>query len=828
MATSRKIVKIFLASPGDLSEERRVAKSAVDEFNRLWADLLGYHLELVGWEDVAPSFGRPQALINLDLEECELFVGMMWKRWGTPPSASGPYSSGFEEEYSITLRKREATGAPEIALYFKNVDPKLLESPDDDLKKVTAFRAQVIAEKKLLFDSFDGLADFRERFSLCIGRYLQRLTAQDRQSDDGAQQALEGGSSSRADVHEPEKSAVYSPFSDKGAEFLRQFIAKAENELGEKPITATEVARFRLLGAAIGKPGNNEDVLGTHDANILFFQRGSLDLGEAELRSLIECACAHYAFKSAPLWYWLRKVGPSSGRLSMRSVNGSTKARVGALSAMRLVGERASVDGLLAAFLDKDFFFTAWLGNGVKSEIKVAALEYLADWGNAEALPHVMREVEQKSYQTKTAACHAALSISLRVSRSAAIRMLVELQPEKIAETLLQEIFLKPQAIDTDELSDCLASACLDVRRIAAKILRERNELSTETARRFSEDDDAQLRYEALLALEERGRTFSLDEARKVLVKPKPGPHIFFSAPDHAGENFFLHYKRRAYARLDDEKLRILADKESALDRDVGFALAERQFPLVHETLKAWISDRFQGVVNQEIKRLTATHGEGSSIVERTKSGAETSQKELTRKALGLLCRRGGSGDLPIVRAALSDGFVDYTDDDLDYLRKYGDWNDVQLVIDSVDPRGRRRPHLLIGSYLEDAKARRAARVIYAVGRQRFADLVSIEMPTKLLEFLIFVASDASYRELSDDTVIRLLLSNFDQVRRAAVLKCVHAYSRERLDKLLEDYLSQDASRYYDVIHWLDFGLSTASDVSVAAVARLIKQELED
>jgi hypothetical protein len=36
MAISRKIVKVFLTSPGDLQEERRAAKHVVDVFNKQW------------------------------------------------------------------------------------------------------------------------------------------------------------------------------------------------------------------------------------------------------------------------------------------------------------------------------------------------------------------------------------------------------------------------------------------------------------------------------------------------------------------------------------------------------------------------------------------------------------------------------------------------------------------------------------------------------------------------------------------------------------------------------------------------------------------------
>jgi hypothetical protein len=46
MGDSRKIIKVFLASPGDLQDERRAAKAVVEEFNKLWADNLGYHVEL--------------------------------------------------------------------------------------------------------------------------------------------------------------------------------------------------------------------------------------------------------------------------------------------------------------------------------------------------------------------------------------------------------------------------------------------------------------------------------------------------------------------------------------------------------------------------------------------------------------------------------------------------------------------------------------------------------------------------------------------------------------------------------------------------------------
>ena len=159
MTDARKIIRVFLGSPGDLGEERRLAKGITDEFNQLWADELGYQVELVGWEDTVTQFGRPQATINQDLERCELFVGIMWKRWGTPPDHSGPYTSGFEEEFRTSIERRSRHGRPEISLFFKRIEPEFLSDPGVDLQKVLAFKRKLVDEKHLLFEEF---ADARE------------------------------------------------------------------------------------------------------------------------------------------------------------------------------------------------------------------------------------------------------------------------------------------------------------------------------------------------------------------------------------------------------------------------------------------------------------------------------------------------------------------------------------------------------------------------------------------------------------------------------------------------------------------------------------------
>ena len=182
---SRKIIKVFLASPGDLIQERRVAFNVVTEFNQIWADHFGYQVDLIGWEETVSTHGRPQAIINRELEQCELFFGMLWKRWGTKPDIDSTYTSGFEEEFALSFENCKRSGRPEMKLVFKDIDEDLLRDPGDDLKRVLSFRQDVVSRKDILFETFDTLEMFRQKFHRAIADYMKRLI--DRQKNDGGQ-----------------------------------------------------------------------------------------------------------------------------------------------------------------------------------------------------------------------------------------------------------------------------------------------------------------------------------------------------------------------------------------------------------------------------------------------------------------------------------------------------------------------------------------------------------------------------------------------------------------------------------------------------------------
>jgi hypothetical protein len=84
-----RILKLVVASPGDVQAERDMIPVIVDELNKGIADERGVRLEVYRWEtDAYPGFHPlgPQGQIDscLRIEDCDLLIAIFWKRFGTP------------------------------------------------------------------------------------------------------------------------------------------------------------------------------------------------------------------------------------------------------------------------------------------------------------------------------------------------------------------------------------------------------------------------------------------------------------------------------------------------------------------------------------------------------------------------------------------------------------------------------------------------------------------------------------------------------------------------------------------------------------------------
>src|SRR5262245_46333996 len=105
-------MRVVVASPGDVQPERDLMPRIVDEVNQGIGKAKQIALQLSRWEtDSHPGFHPlgPQGLVDdvLAIEDCDLLVGIFWKKFGTPvPDAA----SGTEHEFLKAYRAWQLNG----------------------------------------------------------------------------------------------------------------------------------------------------------------------------------------------------------------------------------------------------------------------------------------------------------------------------------------------------------------------------------------------------------------------------------------------------------------------------------------------------------------------------------------------------------------------------------------------------------------------------------------------------------------------------------------------------------------------------------------------
>ena len=104
MAQNVTLYNLLISCPGDIKKEVTLIEAAVDEFNELYAEILGITIKTRHWSksSYAQSGGKPQALLNEQfVNKCDAAVAIFWTRFGSP---TDEYGSGTEEEIEIMLQ----------------------------------------------------------------------------------------------------------------------------------------------------------------------------------------------------------------------------------------------------------------------------------------------------------------------------------------------------------------------------------------------------------------------------------------------------------------------------------------------------------------------------------------------------------------------------------------------------------------------------------------------------------------------------------------------------------------------------------------------------
>lgn len=183
MSYTASVLKVMIASPGDVPQERTLVRDVIHEWNVVHAEDRGIVLQPVGWEThTSPQMGdRPQAIINKQvLQGCDILVAAFWTRLGSP---TGTSSSGTVEE----IEEHIANGKPTL-IYFSSV-PVRLESVDPKQYEALTVFKQSCYDRGLI-EEYDDLAAFRMKFARHLAQTVIRLSGDLTTTDTSEQVAI--------------------------------------------------------------------------------------------------------------------------------------------------------------------------------------------------------------------------------------------------------------------------------------------------------------------------------------------------------------------------------------------------------------------------------------------------------------------------------------------------------------------------------------------------------------------------------------------------------------------------------------------------------------
>lgn len=160
-------LRVFIASPDDVGQERKKMEEIMAELNHGIAAEKNIVLELIRWETHTwPGFGRDaQDVINEQVEPYDIFIGIMWNRFGTPTNVA---QSGTVEEFERAYALWKTHKQPKLLFYFNR-------TPSDFNNIESLNQKQKVLEFKLLLQSLGAFYweyDSVDSFTKEISRHL--------------------------------------------------------------------------------------------------------------------------------------------------------------------------------------------------------------------------------------------------------------------------------------------------------------------------------------------------------------------------------------------------------------------------------------------------------------------------------------------------------------------------------------------------------------------------------------------------------------------------------------------------------------------------------
>lgn len=193
-----KKIRIFISSPGDVIQERKIAKNIIAELQHIYSRYV--ELETIMWEDLPlEATGSFQSGIDFFLDQApiDIAVFILWSRLGSTLGQSyrkkdgSLYASGTEYEFDTMYALWEQTRRPRIIVYVKDAEIQLgkgLSTPQikdalEQQDKLNSFIEEKFRDRETgtnyAYLQFDRQQTFEERLRTHLTRMIQEHIGHD-------------------------------------------------------------------------------------------------------------------------------------------------------------------------------------------------------------------------------------------------------------------------------------------------------------------------------------------------------------------------------------------------------------------------------------------------------------------------------------------------------------------------------------------------------------------------------------------------------------------------------------------------------------------------
>ncbi|WP_170438789.1 DUF4062 domain-containing protein [Ruegeria arenilitoris] len=807
MQENLRLIRVFIGSPGGLEKERQAAHDVVKEINQHNSDHWGSLFKLMGWEEAIPGYQRAQDKINEDLDRCEYFIGVMWDKWGSKPSNDpNGYTSGFEEEYVRSARRIETGLMKDMALFFKKVEVPPGMEAGREIQRVLDFRKKCIDEKKIFFRDFNSIDSFKD----AIRAKLMEIGWQEySEGKIGTQETNEEDQPPLAENEtEISSSTSYGLLDEEAKSFLADIIQRPEDWDATEP---GEIARFRLISASVSRSGNDEAHLGTHDANLVFRHYRDTALSDQEYAALIDCGVVGFEHQNVPLWRWLAKSDMGDDylyRLRLLATAGSNSEKVGAIRILQSLGSPIPThDG----YFNKTGVLTDWLSEETDARVLNAVVSFLGTNASEDDIP-LIEEASAALPSNSLAKVEAAI-VEIIAGRSVedALNRVCEQNVSNIGSALAAKLMSNQKSLTTITLKSCLSAKPDAIRVYAAKILHARGEITEEIADTLLTDDNAEIRLIGAEVLRIVGKELNDDVLEKVLKVQKTGGIGLLGRSDYGPDTTQLEiYRANRRAELDASKLVKMAE-DDFLQYKCLVTLFEQYSTKASQRIRQGLEDHFSEYFERSTASFRSEYGSDQNFMELLEQVIPKYRNELLNSAVQALCRLSKPEDVGLVRKCIDTLDLEAHENLFQFLARYGEWQDIKRILELGLEK--REPNSLLSITPTSFPTERAAALL-SLGKDRIADLLALKIEARIRKPLVKQIPNSTFKALPDDLILRELVHPNADCRAIAALRCVKSFPKARVTALLNSYIDNEDSRFYNCIHWLDLGVSLPSQRS--------------